>query len=235
MLFKTITSVALLVAPAFTSPVETAARGIYATQDFPTLTKAFDAIIGKIDTMKGLVDAFDGDEKKMAPMVEAADSLSKELQAQTQNLKKSPAMGIADVLTILDPVGKMQGKVEEIVSALTSKKEVFDKSNTTPVVVQQLQQQRQDANALAKAITGNLPLASIIGPIAAPIAKQFTDRLEAGIKSFGAEPEPLKDVPASAPSGGKSPGGAAPKSGGKGKGGKGPALYRDVSIDELVI
>ena len=93
------------------------------------------------------------------------------------------------------------------------------------------------ADKLAKAITGNLPLPSLIGPIAAPIAKQFTDKLEGGLKAFGAEVEPLPAGPA-APST-PAPKGKSPKSGKSGKGGKSGGLAGlfggSRTVDDLVV
>jgi len=116
----------------------------------------------------------------------------------------------------------MASKVDEIVSALTVKKETFDKASVTAVVIQQLQDQRLAADKLAKAITGNLPLPGLIGPIAAPIAKQFTDKLEGGLKAFGAEIAPLPSGPAAPAT--PAPKAKSPKTPKGGKGGKSGGL-----------
>jgi len=218
MFFKTISTVALLATAVVAKPIDTTTLDVLAPLDLPTVQTVFTAVQEKIDKMVAQVKEFTGDTKQMEPILAASSDILAALNDGAGKISSSPAMGIADALGILGPVGTMASKVDEIVSALTVKKETFDKASVTAVVIQQLQDQRLAADKLAKAIVANLPLPGLIGPIAAPIAKQFTDKLEGGLKAFGAEPAALPAGPAApatpAPKSGKSP--KTPK----GKGGK---------------
>jgi hypothetical protein len=240
MLFKTVSVVAFMVGVAVASPLDAAARNTLIPFDLAAVTAAFTNIQANIDKMIELTKAFDGDTEKMEGMMTASSDILAAINDGTAKIAASPTMGIADALGVLGPAGTMATKVDDIVAALLAKKDVFDKSSITPVVIQQLQDQRQASDKLAKAITANLPMPALLGVIAGPIAKQFTDKLEAGIKAFGAEPTPLTGAPpppsssGSGSSSGKAP--KTPKSKGKGKGGKSSSGgSRYVSIDDLVI
>jgi Hydrophobic surface binding protein A len=233
MYFKIVSTIALVASVAVASPIEVTVLDSLTTFDLPAVQAVFNSVSASIDKMISQVKEFDGDTAKMEPILAASTEIMNGLKEGTQKIASSPAMGIADALGILTPVGAMASKVDEIVTALSAKKDVFEKANIVSVVVQQLQDQRQAADKLAKAITNNLPLPTIIGPLAAPIAKQFTDKLESGIKAFGAEPTELTGSPpaqaAAAPKTAKTPKTS------KGKGGKTPGVSRDISIENLMV
>jgi len=209
MHFKSIPLIALMATGALSTPINNVDSAVL---DLPTVTEAFTTVSGYIDKMIALVNNFTGDTTQMEPMLTANTDILKALEDGTAKIKASPSMGISDALSILGPVGSMVGKVDEIITALTNKKAVFDETGTSPVVVQQLQDQRQASDRMAKAISGNLPLPSLLGPISSQISKQIIDKLEVGIKAYGADPAPLVDAgPSSSFSSASSAAPAAPK------------------------
>jgi Hydrophobic surface binding protein A len=238
MHFKTISTVAFMVLAAVATPLEAVAYNTLVAFDLPTVQASFNQIQASIDKMITKIKDFDGETEKMEPMLSAATEILNGIKEGTSKIASSPTMGIMDALGMLTPVGTMASKVDEVVAALTAKKEVFDKLAITAVVVEQLQDQLKASDQMSKAIAANLPMPALLGPIAGPIGKLITDKLEAGIRAFGAEPVPLTG---SAPTPSSAKSGKSPKSGRPGKGGKSPGFVRDIlvttenmSIDELV-
>jgi hypothetical protein len=158
--------------------------GTMAPLDLVSVTDTFNAIQAGIDKMVANVKAYTGGSAQVAAIQSDSDNVLKIIRDGTDKVAKSPAMGIADAIGILGPVGTLSSKVDEIINALASKKEVLTKNNLASVVLKDLQDQKNAAEKLVTAILNNLPLPSLLGAIAAPIAKQITDKLDAGAKSW---------------------------------------------------
>jgi len=159
--------------------------GTMAPLDLVSVTDTFNAIQAGIDKMVANVKAYTGDSAAQVAAIQSeSDNVLKIIRDGTDKVAKSPAMGIADAIGILGPVGTLSSKVDEIINALASKKEVLTKNNLASVVLKDLQDQKNAAEKLVTAILNNLPLPSLLGIIAAPIAKQITDKLDAGAKSW---------------------------------------------------
>jgi len=159
--------------------------GTMAPLDLVSVTDTFNAIQAGIDKMVANVKAYTGGSAAQVAAIQSdSDNVLKIIRDGTDKVAKSPAMGIADAIGILGPVGTLSSKVDEIINALASKKEVLTKNNLASVVLKDLQDQKNAAEKLVTAILNNLPLPSLLGAIAAPIAKQITDKLDAGAKSW---------------------------------------------------
>ena len=152
--------------------------------DLPAVTDTFNAIQSGIDKMVVDVKAFNGDPQQLVAIQTDSDAILKTIADGTDKVAKSAAMGIMDAIGVLGPVGTLSSKVDEIINALAEKKELLTKNNLQSMVVKDLNDQKTAADALVKAILANLPLPSLLGGIAGPIAKQITDKLDAGVKTW---------------------------------------------------
>jgi len=209
MLFHSLLCLGLTAAGVSAVPMAASNSKSLAHRDLPTVQAAFDKVGAAIDKLIEAVNAFDGDANKLAVLLESSEAISKMNTEGAGVVQSSPAMGIMDALAIISPTMVIQGKVNGVMKAFRDKKDVLEKAGVKEVVVEQMIKQRHAADDLAGAILGNLPLPSLIGPIAGPIAATITDALNAGITEWGGTPPPApaKGAAPSSPSGG---GGAAP-------------------------
>jgi len=197
-------------------------------RDLPTVQAAFDKVGIAIDKLIGLVQGFDGDLDKLPNLLETSESITKMNLEGAGLVKASPAMGITDALTIVNPTLIIQEKVNKVMGAFLEKKEPLEKAGVKDVVMDQMIAQRKAADELAAAILGNLPMPALLGVIAKPIAKTITDALDTGIRNWGGTPPPPAD--------GSAPSAKAPKAPKAGKGGKpGKSNKRSESgVEEMI-
>jgi hypothetical protein len=185
----------------------------------PAVTAAFDKVSKAIDIMIAAVQAFDGDEQKLPPILESSLAISKMNSEGAVTVKASKAMGLTDAISLIPLTQALQEKVVKVNDALIAKKDILIKAGAKDIVLDQMMAQRKAADELTIAVLGNLPLPAFIGPIAAPIADTITQALNAGITAWGGTPPPSPST-----SGSSAPK-AAPKGKGKGKGPSTQALY----------
>ena len=188
MLLHSFLAIGLAAARATALPVEADSSSPLTPFDLPTVTGTFDKIQSSIDKMVSDINAFTGDKASMTGIVADSADIQKVIEEGVTKIKASPAMGLMDAIGILAPVTTLGNKVDEIVNALASKKTDLEKINATPAVLSELRKQRLVADKLSAAILANLPMPALLGSIAKPIAKQITDKLDAGIKQWGGEP-----------------------------------------------
>jgi hypothetical protein len=153
--------------------------------DLPTVQSTFNDIQAGIDKMVAGTKAFDGSNKEaIAGLLADSGVVLAAISSGADKVKASPAMTITDAVSILGPVSTLSSKVDEIVQALAAQKDKFVSLSINGVVLDELKKQRAAAEILVKNILANLPLPSLLGIVAGPIAKQVTDKLDAGIKNF---------------------------------------------------
>jgi hypothetical protein len=202
---------------ALVLPLQAAVVAPRAPNDMIAMQQIFDKIFTAVEKTTEHVRAFTGEPAQLQTFVADSAAIQAILNEGTARMKKSVGMGIPDILTILGPVGVMESEVAEVVDALKRKKAEIEKISASKTVIEELTKLRVAADNLISAIIGNLPLSSVVGIVAGPIAKQITNRLDGGIKAFGGEipagpPPPPKAAP------GPKAGGPAPPRAGKGKG-----------------
>jgi Hydrophobic surface binding protein A len=152
--------------------------------DLQSVTDTFNAIQSGIDKMVNDVKAYTGDPQQLKAIQDDSDAILKTINDGAAKVAASPAMGLMDAIGVLGPVGTLSSKVDEIIMALATKKETFTKMNLASLVTKDLSDQKNAADALVKAILANLPIPGLLGIIAGPIAKQITDKLDAGVKAW---------------------------------------------------
>jgi len=212
MLFHSLLYIGLTATAVSAVPLGASNSKALTQRDLPTVQAAFDKVGAAIDKLVEAVNGYDGDPNKLAVLLESSEAISKMNSEGAEVVKTSPAMGIMDALAIISPTMVIQDKVNKVMKAFRDKKDALEKAGVKDVVVEQMIKQRHAADDLAGAILGNLPLPSLIGPIAGPIAATITDALNAGITEWGGTPPPAPGksaAPASAPSGGGGGGGGA--------------------------
>jgi len=153
-----------------------------AKMDLPSVQATFDNIQQGIDKMISHVKIFKGEKDVLDAIIADSNGILAAIAEGTEKVAKSPAMGITDALNILAPVQILASKVEEVVLVLASKKETIGKAQADAAILGELQKQKTGADGLVKVILANLPMPGLIGPIAGPIAKSITDKLENGIR-----------------------------------------------------
>jgi len=228
MLLRAFLCVSLTATALLASPLGASASGSLAPLDLPTVQAAFEKVSAAVDKMTEAVNAYDGDELKLPAILESSVAISKMNTEGAEVVKKSKTMGIMDALTLVGLTQALQEKVVKVVAALNTKKDMLEKAGAKAEVLDQMMVQRKAADVLTAAVLGNLPLPSLIGPIASAVAATITDALNAGITAWGGTPPP---VPTSTPATSSTPKASTPKAstpkGGKGgKGGTAPPVYR---------
>ena len=184
MQLKRIFLLASIATSAIAAPIQEETNNALVQRDLATVQQVFNSIMATIDKMVGVVEKFDGSPDQLVAVQTASEEILKIMDEGTQKIKSSPTMGLMDAINIITPTGTLGGKVDGVIQALGSKKAEFDKLNVSAVVLEQLKAQRASAENLSAAILANLPMPSLLGAIAGPIAKQITNKLDDGIKQW---------------------------------------------------
>jgi Hydrophobic surface binding protein A len=177
-------------ASALAAPLEST------TQDLPTIQSVFGSIKDQIEKMVTNVNGFDGSSAKVTAIADDSKIIEDIIATGAAKISKSKAMGLMDVISLLGDVGGMASSVETITSALTGKRADIDKASGGATVLNNLKSQRAAAKKLTDAIKKNLPMASLLGGFAEPIAKQVTDVLDKAITEWGAPAGAASAAPA---------------------------------------
>jgi uncharacterized membrane protein YeaQ/YmgE (transglycosylase-associated protein family) len=152
--------------------------------DLPAVQNTFNDIQAGIDKMVADVKAFTGDKAAINPIVADSEAILTIIREGADKVAKSPAMGLMDAISVLGPVSTLSAKVDEIVMALAEKKEKITGAGAAGLVADNLRKQKNEADGLVKSILANLPMPGLLGIVAGPIAKQITDKLDAGAKAW---------------------------------------------------
>jgi hypothetical protein len=165
-------------ASALAAPLEATA------QDLPTIQSVFGSIKEQIEKMVTNVNAFDGTGAKVSSIADDSKVIEGIIAQGAAKISKSKAMGLMDTISLLGDVGSMASSVESITGALSAKRADIDKASGGATVLNNLKSQRAAAKQLTDAIKKNLPMASLLGAFADPIAKQVTDVLDKAITEW---------------------------------------------------
>jgi hypothetical protein len=171
-------------ASTFAAPLEAA------SQDLPTIQAVFGQVKEQIAKMVTNVNAFDGTGAKVTAFASDSKVIEDIIAEGEQRIAKSKAMGLMDAVSLLGDVGGMASSVETITAALSTKRPDIDKASGGSTVLNNLKSQRDAAKKLTEAIKKNLPMASLLGALADPIAKQVTDVLDKAITEWSSPAAP---------------------------------------------
>ncbi|TID20327.1 putative cell wall protein [Venturia nashicola] len=176
MHFTKIFSIGLLATSATAAP--TASR-----RSLADVQAAFDKIQASIATMVTKINAWDGQAASVTGVMEESGKLLATIKSSTTAIQGSSAIGIVDAVGVLGPVNVLSAKVDDVVTALLTKKGQFDGAKVTGQVSEQLVQDQTATRELIKAILGKLP--SMTVPIAQPIADGVSTKLDKAVTAFG--------------------------------------------------
>jgi hypothetical protein len=168
------------------------------SQDLPAIQSVFNSIKTQIEKMVTNVNAFDGSAAKISSIAGDSKVIEDIISKGAAKIGKSKAMGLMDAVTLLGDVGGMAASVETITGALSAKRPDIDKAKGGATVLGNLKSQRAAAKKLTDAIKKNLPMASLLGGIADPIAKQVTDVLDKAITEWSGPAGAASAAPAEA-------------------------------------
>jgi len=184
---------------AFAATLATA--DVLVAADLTTMQETFDHLFTGMDFLVAKVVNFNPDDKAaIEGIVSDANMIERAILDGTAKMKKSQTMTLPDLLNILGPVMVMENKVGEIVDTLSTRKADLKKAGAEKQVLDALVKEKIAADGLVTAILANLPMASVVGTVARPIAAMITDRLDKGIIEWGGTPgQKSADAAAAAP------------------------------------
>jgi Hydrophobic surface binding protein A len=203
MHFITIISVGLLACFTTAAPTSFLLNVLNprATSGLPDVQAAFNKIQDSIAKMVEDINKWDGQAPSSAPIFDSAKTLLATIKASTTSISGSSSIGLMDAVNILGPVNTLSNKVDDVVTALLTKKGAFDASKMTGQVSEQLVQDQAATKELIKAILGRLPSMTI--PIAQPIADGVSQKLDKAVTAYGsggaAPAAPASAAPATDP------------------------------------
>lgn len=105
------------------------------------------------------------------------------IKSSATAVQGSSSIGLMDAVGILGPVNTLSAKVDDVVTALLTKKEKFDSAKVSAQVGEQLVQDQAATKELIKAILGKLP--SMTVAVAQPIADGVSQKLDKAITAYG--------------------------------------------------
>ncbi|KAF2664917.1 hypothetical protein BT63DRAFT_79601 [Microthyrium microscopicum] len=180
-----------------------------APMDMTTMQVVFDHIFTGLDKLTEDTRSYTGGADGVKKIVSDANAVQATVMDGINKVKASKGMYIVDIATILGPVGVMESQVHEAVDIIKSKKKELQAANADKDILGLLTQLRSSAGGLVDVILAGLPLSSIVGLVARPIANTILTRIDEGIKEWGGTPGAAANPPVgSAP---KATAAAAPK------------------------
>jgi hypothetical protein len=141
------------------------------------------ANIGKaIDATTLMVNKWDGKAGTFDAILTSSNAIAKEIQSATTAINSAPEVGLLEATSVIAPANTLDGKVQSVTSALVAKKSGFQSIGKAADVKQNLVEQKNNAQALAKAIVAKMP--ALAGPVAEPLAQGFVTKLEAAVMAY---------------------------------------------------
>lgn len=148
MHFTTLFSIGLLATSAAAAPTRRSLADVQA---------AFDKIQANIATMVAKINAWDGQPGSVTPVMDESKALLATIKSSATAVQGSSAIGLMDAVGILGPVNVLSSKVDDVVTALLTKKGQFDTAKMSGQVGEQLLADQAATKDLIKAILGKLP------------------------------------------------------------------------------
>ena len=150
-------------------------------RDIATITAAVSNISSSLTQLQSKVQAFQGVDQ-VADLNTASTNVLSALNSGTAAAQGSAALSLTDALGLQDPIKSLGTTVDGTINALTAKKPAFDQAGISPVVADQLNQQRDASNKFATTVTSKVPAAA--QEIAKNLAQPIQDSLNKGVAAF---------------------------------------------------
>jgi hypothetical protein len=185
MHFTNFISVALLAYSTAAAPTSLSHKVITlrATSSLPDVQAAFNKIQDSIAKMVDDINKWDGQAPSAAPICGSSTNLLATIKSSTTSISGSSSISLMDAVGILGPVNVLSNKVDDVITAMLTKKGQFEASKTSGQVSEQLVQDQAATKELIKAILGKLP--SMTVPIAQPIADGVSQKLDKAVAAYG--------------------------------------------------
>jgi hypothetical protein len=184
MFFKSIFTLGLMASVAVCAPVESTQSVDSSTLDLPQITASFNRIESSIDQLVYQLNSWNPSISPNA-IIGTNGNLINELRNAADQINRGPALGLTEAVGVLTPVQGLATKVDTIIRALQSKQNEINQVQLGRTVKEELIKDRRATGELIDAIFAKLPLPAVTKPIAQPLAKQITDKLEDAISHFG--------------------------------------------------
>lgn len=172
-------SILLLAAGALASPRMAALNA----RDLIDITGGMTAIGAAIDKTAAALNGWDGQAATVESVLTSQGEILEQMKQAAAKISAGKSLGLMDATSVIGPSNTLSAQVEAVMTAMVGKKAAFEKLGVLSAVVSTLNEQKQGADALAKAILEKMP--AIAKPIAEPMAKQFGDKLDAALLQLG--------------------------------------------------
>jgi hypothetical protein len=127
-----------------------------------------------------------GDFEEARRILFDAKAVINDIQTGSQYIEAQPTLGVLEVLNLIVPMATLNNNVDTYTTALIDKKSQIDKLRLTGNFLNMIQQSRQGATGLSRAITSRLPITASWS--AEPITNQIVQKLDKAIVAFGGKP-----------------------------------------------
>ncbi|QDS77077.1 hypothetical protein FKW77_007335 [Venturia effusa] len=156
---------------------------------------AFDKIQANIATLVAKINAWDGQASSVQPIMDDSKKLHETIQSSATAIQGSSSIGLMDAVGVIGPVNVLSTKVDDVVTALLTKKGQFDAAKVSDKVSGELVQDQAATKELIKAILGRLP--SVTVSIAQPIADGVSQKLDKAVTAYAPSGAAAAPAPAS--------------------------------------
>jgi hypothetical protein len=155
------------------------AQATNVVRDLATIQKVITDIQAQTQALDTAVKAYTSD---FGPVQSAATALQNLIVSGTTTVNSQPVLSLLDASQTAQTVTDLSTVVTSVVNDLISKKATFVSNGKAADVLQTLQSQKSDSQALADALTSKVP--SELQSVAAQLSAAISDALTTGINAF---------------------------------------------------
>lgn len=183
MQFKQIIALALA-GTAIASPIQAVVDAVGAAQDLATITAAFTAVEGALNSLDTSIKALTptSGEAATKEVVDKSNAVKAALDDGATKIGASGPVSLTEALTVQSASTKLTSLTTTVITDLIGKKDVIVAAKQQKTTLDSLNAQKVSSENFVKAITGKVPAA--VQSIAAAASKQVGDSIGKGITAF---------------------------------------------------
>ncbi|KAB5578008.1 putative antigenic cell wall galactomanno protein [Coniochaeta sp. 2T2.1] len=147
-----------------------------------TISDAITAINTVTQTLQSKVSSWKGDLLGTLPIIVSSTELLKDINNATKVTKASDPLEPLEALTVAVAVNTLSGSVNQTISAIVAKKRQFDKLLLSPVILLNLELEKDATDKLGAALGEKVP--EELKGAAAQLQATIDGYFEAGIEAY---------------------------------------------------